>query len=138
MKEINIDIKNLMPAHIDDKNILVDSVMNTLFDDETYVFDKNEYMGFVEGFPTYVEHDDNKITVKYAGLASEDFDFTYWDSAIIEKLTLGERKELDKSGAPQRVQYIDDTPGVDTPYIMTFGICRDIVLVVFNWNMPKE
>lgn len=138
MKEIQIDTRNLIPAPLDDKNILVESIMNNLFDDEGYTFDKNEYMGFVGGWPTYAEHHGNFMRLRFVKPESDVDTIVKWASAVIKHLTLGDGKDVHSDGGITKVQYIDDFECWGTPYIMTFTLSDDIITVTFHWDAEDK
>ena len=137
MKEISIDTRNLIPAPLDDKNILVDSVMDSLFDGEDYTFDKNEYLGFVGGYPTYAEHHANFMKVRFVKPCNNIDDTSRWASEVVEHLTLGEHKEVLAEFDTVRCQYIDDSPDVCTPFIMSFVMYKNEITVMFHWNAKE-
>lgn len=138
MKEISIDTRNLIPAPLDDKNVLVDGVMDSLFDDQDYTFDKNEYLGFVGGYPTYAEHHANFMKIILAKPINDVLSINSWGSAVIEHLTLGEKKDVLMALDTVRCQYIDDSDYVSVPYIMSFVMHDKEITVMFHWNAEDE
>ena len=138
MKEINIDTKNLIPAPLDDKNILVDSVMDSLFDNEEYTFEKNEYLGFVNSYPTYVEHHNNLMTILLAKPINDASSKNAWASGVIEKLTLGQYKDVEIEFNEVKCQYIDESDYVVVPFIMSFTMYKSKISVRFHWNAKKN
>jgi len=138
MKEISIDTRNLIPAPLDDKNVLVDGVMDSLFDDQDYTFDKNEYLGFVGGYPTYAEHHANFMKIILAKPINDVLSINSWGSAVVEHLTLGEKKDVMMVLDTVRCQYIDDSDYVAVPYIMSFVMHDKEITVMFHWNAEDE
>lgn len=86
MKQIKASLGNYLEAPIDDKNVLSDSLVESLFDDNDYVWEKNEAMGFINGFPCLARYGGNKLSVSYVGNTSPGTDFS-WARTVIERIT---------------------------------------------------
>lgn len=142
MKEINIDTKTLVEAPIDDKNVMSDWLVDTLFDEQEYTGYGHEYMGFVGGYPTFLTFYDNKADIRFLHLPKCADDFEKWRSAIIGKLA----EVTDKSAKAllwcldfrSSIQYIADPVGDgDAVHILTLDAYDDFVFLKFHWNTLK-
>ncbi len=66
MKEIKekIDVNSLVPAPLDNKNVMLDWWKENMFDDENYSFKGNVYLGFIAGLPVMATIKENVVTAK--------------------------------------------------------------------------
>ena len=66
MKEIKekIDVNSLVPAPLDNKNVMLDWWKENMFDDGSYSFSGNTYLGFIAGVPVMATVKDNNISVQ--------------------------------------------------------------------------
>jgi len=138
MKEINIDTRKLMKAPIDDKNVMSDWLTDALFDNEEYTFNKNEYLGFVSGFPTFMSYRDNVVEMRFLKLPKSADDRCAWRGTIIERLTDVAYDELWCLGFTFHIQFIDDKAcDSDGVHVLTFDAVDDFVSIKFHWNVPR-
>lgn len=140
MKEIKIDVKKLLKAPIDDKNVMSDWLTDTLFDDQEYTFDKNEYLGFVAGYPTFMSYSGNEVEIRYLHLPKSTDDITVWKGAIMERITGSAYEGLWCVGLDGTLQLLDETnsSSPEDQHVITFS-CKDevVVTIAFHWNVPK-
>ena len=66
MKEIKekIDVNSLVPAPLDNKNVMLDWLEENMFDDGSYAFSGNTYLGFIAGVPVMATIKDNIVKIK--------------------------------------------------------------------------
>ena len=66
MKEIKekIDVNSLVPAPLDNKNVMLDWWKENMFDDGSYAFSGNTYLGFIAGVPVMATVKDNIVELK--------------------------------------------------------------------------
>lgn len=142
MKEININTNKLLPAPIDDKNVLSDWLFDALFDNEEYTFDKNEAMGFVGGYPTYLEHSDNCAFINYIKRDKKYEDEEAWMNSILGKLAEQDTEEKPRY-FPVNISigytFLDDSvEDVEQQHILEITAYGDTVRVRFFWNVEKN
>lgn len=143
MKEIKIDVKKLLKAPIDDKNIMGDWLADSLFDDQEYTFSRNEYLGFVGNCPTFMSISGNMAEIYFMRILKYSDEISEWRGCILERLAEVE-KESEKVrswcfDAIPRIQYISD-PICDNDVlpILTFDSSDEKVILQFHWNVPKN
>lgn len=141
MKVINIDTGKLMPAPIDDKNVMSDWLLDTLFDNEEYTFDKNEAMGFVGGYPTYLEYFDHCAFIRFLKRDPRFDDEEVWMNCILQKLA-----EQDTEEHPMflpmndyiKFMFLDDSAeNGEQRHVLEITAYGDTVRVLFFWNVEK-
>ena len=66
MKEIKkmINTSKLAPAPLDNKNVMLDWWEENMFDDGSYSFSGNTYLGFIAGVPVMATIKDNCVELK--------------------------------------------------------------------------
>lgn len=118
MKEIKekIDVNSLVPAPLDNKNVMLDWWEENMFDDENYSFNGNVYLGFIAGVPVMATVKSNVVELKcipqpYCSTDKLD-DF---GNAVIKNLTEDEC-HLTTYMVPAYKQYIDDESEGDANY----------------------
>lgn len=129
MKEIKIDIEKLarMPkADIDDKDLLSDSLLDSLFGYQSYDWERNEALGFIAGYPTYVNY--------YSGsIAEVSFIIPYmkkkeavsaWKRQVVENLTGIENADVER-------KYFD-VLCEDRDLVYSFNVFERSLLIVFR------
>lgn len=141
MRKIEIDIRKMVELPIDDKNVMSDWLLDTLFDNEEYTFDKNESVGFIAGYPSYVEYFDNCARIRFLKKPLDIVAHDTWANSILEKLSCQDCKEhtFITSLDVTRVQYLDDSENEqESQHILTFIFYDDTVTILFHWNVPKN
>ncbi len=100
MKEIKIDIEKLarMPkADIDDKDLLSDSLLDSLFGYQSYDWERNEALGFIAGYPTYVNYSGSTVEVFFAfPYARAKGSVSAWKRQVVENLTEIENTDVER------------------------------------------
>ena len=139
MKRIRIDISEYLEAPIDDKNVMSDSIIENLFDEGNYVWDRNEAMGFVGGVPTFATYHDNKMELCVPHMPGGINLVKYvngWGKSVIERIT-GESCEEEVSWEDHRLMtfLIGDGPSEER-LIVSFLFNADM-RVYFLWNQKK-
>ena len=66
MKKIKkiIDVDKLTPAPLDNKNVMLDWWEENMFDDGSYAFSGNTYLGFIAGVPVMATVKSNVVELK--------------------------------------------------------------------------
>lgn len=138
MKEIVIDEKEYAKAPIDDKNVMSDSILDSLFDD-SYAWNKKEAVGFIKGYPVYTRYSSNMLILKMVKPNPSITDASEWMNQAICNVT-GERVDYKLSIAKEnfRKSLLFDDNNVGMPecqLIMTFTFLgREMLVVDFNYN----
>lgn len=139
MKQIKICTSEFLEAPIDDENVMSDSIIEKLFDDSNYVWERNEAMGFVGGIPTFATYNGNTMKLcasPFMGGANLVKLINGWGKNIIERIT-GETCEVYVSWEDHRLMsfLIGDNPSEES-LIISFLFNADM-RVYFNWNQKK-
>ena len=129
MKEINVDRRKYVEAPIDGKNVVEESLLDSIFDDSQYLSNKFFSLGFVGGVPTMTEYHGNYLSIRKlrSGITSE------WGREIIKRLT-GESKN--NIYCYETKQYLDERQA--EPLIYTFSLCMDYLTVRFHYNVKVD
>lgn len=140
MKRISIDRSEYLEAPIDDKNVLSDSLIESLFDDNNYAWERNEAMGFINGFPCLARYGGNKLSVRYVGYTSPGTD-TFWAMTVVERITGATYDwKTEEHLLCHSVTLLDDetSEGVrECQLISGFEFTDDLVETRFYWNLKK-
>lgn len=135
MKQIKVNLSDYVEAPIDDKNVLSDSIVESLFDDGNYVWEKNEAMGFVCGYPTYINYYNNKAIIGEIGshFINTHSDDT-WAKSVISRI-IGEDFNGSDIWRSDRM-FIDD----ERQFIFSFSVSVALgnVHVEFYYNQKKQ
>ena len=141
MKQIEVNITELIPAFIDDKNVMSDWVVESLFDGGNYVWDKNEAMGFIGGFPSFASYGGRVLVVrmiKRGVLSSEEWSFNEiatWHSTIVEHLTGNEYKNYERlTTTGSCIDFLSNDTGIVMRFC--FSITGEMT-VFFCYNQKK-
>lgn len=141
MKQIRRSMRGYLEAPIDDKNVMSDSIIENLFDDGNYVWDRNEAMGFVVGYPCYVCYSDNVLRVRQVQrvcLTAEQH--AYWSKAIIERVTGSTCKSKINKDCFCRLTFLNNEINKDVPeeqLVTSFVFNYEEIIVEFYWNHKK-
>lgn len=129
MKEINVDRRKYVEAPIDGKNVVEESLLDSIFDDSQYLSNKFFSLGFVGGVPTMTEYHGNYLSIRKlrSGITSE------WGREIIKRLT-GESKNY--IYCYETKQYLDERQA--EPLIYTFSLSIDYLTVRFHYNVKVD
>lgn len=138
MKQIQINEKELIEAPIDEINVLVDSIMESLFDEADYALEGRESVGFVGGNATYAKYRGNEIEIKLIGDYPNEGIRDIWCRSIVDKFTeVWLKEDLDDK---KTIMFLDDETNKNYPeeqLIYVFVIEKDIMKIRFYWNNKK-
>lgn len=140
MKEIKkiINVDKLIPAPLDNKNVMLDWWEENMFDDGSYAFSGNTYLGFIAGVPVMATIKCNIVKIKCIPQPCMDTDrFDDFGNAVIKNLTEDEC-HLTTYMIPAYKQYIDDEREEDAKLLISFSIYEDEATISFHWNVPKD
>ena len=129
MKEINVDRRKYVEAPIDGKNVVEESLLDSIFDGSQYLSNKFFSLGFVGGVPTMTEYHGNYLSIRKlrSGITSE------WGREIIKRLT-GESKN--NIYYYETRQYLDERQA--EPLIYTFFLSVNYLTVRFHYNVKVD
>lgn len=139
MKEIKekIDVNFLVPAPLDNKNVMLDWWKENMFDDGSYVLSGNTYLGFIAGVPVMATINDNIVNIKCIPQPFRSTDkLDDFGNAVINNLTEDEYN-LITSMIPAYKQYIDDDRE-GSKLVISMSIYDDEATISFHWNVPKD
>lgn len=128
MKEINVDTREYIKAPIDGKNVVEESLLDSIFDDSQYLSNKFS-LGFVRGVPTMIEYNGNYLSIKKLCPWST----SEWGREIIKRLT-GESKN--NIYYYETKQYLDERQA--EPLIYTFFLSVNYLTVRFHYNVKVD
>ena len=139
MKEIKEEINTykLTPAPLDNKNVMLDWWEENMFDDESYAFSGNTYLGFIAGVPVMATINDNIVKIKCIPQplrSTEKLD--EFGSEVVRRMT-GDECHLLTSMIPEYKQYIDDERD-GNKLVISIGIYEEEAIISFHWNVPKD
>lgn len=140
MKEIKkiINVDKLIQAPLDNKNVMLDWWEENMFDDGSYAFSGNTYLGFIAGVPVMATIKCNIVKIKCIPQPCMDTDrFDDFGNAVIKNLTEDEC-HLTTYMIPAYKQYIDDEREGDAKLLISFSIYEDEATISFHWNVPKD
>ena len=140
MKEIKekIDVNSLVPAPLDNKNVMLDWWEENMFDDENYAFSGNTYLGFIAGVPVMATIKDNFVELKCIPQPFRSMDkLDDFGNAVIRNIT-GDDCHLLTAVISEHKQYIDDEREEDMKLLVTFSIYNGEAIISFHWNVPKD
>ena len=142
MKEIEkkIDVSKLTPAPLDNKNVMLDWWEDNMFDDGSYLYSGNTYLGFITGIPVIVTVKDNIVNLKCIPQPFSCMDMDEIDAfgnAVIKNMT-GDESNLFTSMIPANRQYIDDEREEDIKLLISFSIYKEEATISFYWNVPND
>ena len=136
IKEI-IDVDNLTPAPLDNKNVMLDWWEENMFDDGSYAFSGNTYLGFIAGVPVMATVKDNIVDLKCIPQPYRSTDkLDDFGNAVIKNMTEDECN-LITSMIPVYKQYIDDDRE-GSKLVISISIYDDEATISFHWNVPKD
>lgn len=128
MKEINVDTRKYIKAPIDGKNVVEESLLDSIFDDSQYLSNKFS-LGFVRGVPTMIEYNGNYLSIKKL----RPWSTSEWGREIVKRLT-GESKN--SIYYYETKQYLDERQA--EPLIYTFFLGIDYLTVRFHYNVKVD
>lgn len=140
MKEIKkiINVDKLIQAPLDNKNVMLDWWEENMFDDGSYAFSGNTYLGFIADVPVMATVKNNIVKLKCIPQPCMDTDrFDDFGNAVIKNLTEDEC-HLTTYMVPAYKQYIDDEREEDAKLLISFSIYEDEATISFHWNVPKD
>lgn len=140
MKEIKeiIYVESLIPAPLDNKNVMLDWWEENMFDDGNYAFSGNTYLGFIAGVPVMATVKNNIVKLKCIPQPCMDTGrFDDFGNSVIKNLTEDEC-HLTTYMVPAYKQYIDDEREGDAKLLISFSIYEDEATISFHWNVPKD
>lgn len=136
IKEI-IDVDNLTPAPLDNKNVMLDWWEENMFDDGSYAFSGNTYLGFIAGVPVMATVKDNIVDLKCIPQPYRSTDkLDDFGNAVIKNMTEDECN-LITSMIPVYKQYIDDDRE-GSKIVISISIYDDEATISFHWNVQKD
>ena len=139
MKEIKekIDVNSLVPAPLDNKNVMLDWWKENMFDDGSYAFSGNTYLGFIAGVPVMATAKDNIVELKCVPQPFRSTDkLDDFGNAVVKNMTEDECN-LITSMIPAYKQYIDDDRE-GSKLVISMSIYDDEATISFHWNVPKD
>lgn len=140
MKEIKkmINTSKLAPAPLDNTNVMLDWWEENMFDDGSYSFSGNTYLGFIAGVPVMATIKDNFVELKCIPQPFRSMDkLDDFGNAVIRNIT-GDDCHLLTAVISEHKQYIDDEREEDMKLIVTFSIYNGEAIISFHWNVPKD
>ena len=140
MKEIKkiIYVDKLTPAPLDNKNVMLDWWEENMFDDGSYAFSGNTYLGFIAGVPVMATVKSNVVELKCIPQPFRSMDkLDDFGNAVIRNIT-GDDCHLLTAVISEHKQYIDDEREEDMKLIVTFSIYNGEAIISFHWNVPKD
>lgn len=140
MKEIKkiICTDKLTPAPLDNKNVMLDWWEENMFDDGSYAFSGNTYLGFIAGVPVMATIKDNFVELKCIPHPCRSIDeLDAFGNAVIRNMT-GDDCHLLTAVIPVHKQYIDDEREEDMKLLITFSIYEEEAIISFHWNVQKD
>ena len=140
MKEIKnmINTSKLTPAPLDNKNVMLDWWEENMFDEGSYSFSGNTYLGFIAGVPVMATIKDNFVELKCIPQPLRSMDkLDDFGNAVIRNIT-GDECNLLTAVISEHKQYIDDERNEDMKLIVTFSIYNGEAIISFHWNVPKD
>ena len=140
MKEIKekIDVNSIVPAPLDNKNVMLDWWEENMFDYGSYSFSGNTYLGFIAGVPVIATIKDNFVELKCIPQPFRSMDkLDDFGNAVIRNIT-GDECHLLTAVISEHKQYIDDERNEDMKLIVTFSIYNGEAIISFHWNVPKD
>ena len=139
MKEIKekIDANSLVPAPLDNKNVMLDWWEENMFDDGSYALSGNTYLGFIAGVPVMATVKDNIVELKCIPQPLRSMDkLDDFGNAVVKNMTEDECN-LITSMVPSYKKYIDeDREG--SKLVISMSIYDDEATISFHWNVPKD
>ena len=139
MKEIKekIDVNSLVPAPLDNKNVMLDWWDENMFDDGSYALSGNTYLGFIAGVPVMATVKDNIVELKCIPQPLRSMDkLDDFGNAVVKNMTEDECN-LITSMVPSYKKYIDeDREG--SKLVISMSIYDDEATISFHWNVPKD
>ena len=139
MKEIKnmINTSKLTPAPLDNKNVMLDWWEENMFDDGSYAFSGNTYLGFIAGVPVMATIKDNIVELKCIPQPYRSTDkLDDFGNAVIKNMTEDECN-LITSMIPVYKQYIDDYRE-GSKLVISISIYDDEATISFHWNVQKD
>lgn len=137
MERVNIDTRGLMPAEIDEKNIMSDAIFESIFDDGLYTEERREAMGFICGYPSYAVIFGKCLEVRPITDNSK-FHFSTLATAAVDRLTASHSiLPLRLTENDKTFQYISDDAEPEQRYIITFSVSKKKVFASYHWNVPR-
>lgn len=128
MKEINVDTRKYIKAPIDGKNVVEESLLDSIFDDSQYLSNKFS-LGFVRGIPTMIEYNGNYLSIKKL----RPWSTSEWGREIVKRLTGESNNNI---YCYETKQYLDDLQS--EPLIYTFFLGIDYLTVRFHYNVKVD
>ena len=128
MKEINVDTRKYIKAPIDGKNVVEESLLDSIFDDSQYLSNKFS-LGFVRGIPTMIEYNGNYLSIKKL----RPWSTSEWGREIVKRLTGESNNNIYCYGTKQ---YLDERQA--EPLIYTFFLGIDYLTVRFHYNVKVD
>lgn len=128
MKEINVDTRKYIKATIDGKNVVEESLLDSIFDDSQYLSNKFS-LGFVRGVPTMIEYNGNYLSIKKL----RPWSTSEWGREIVKRLTGESNNNI---YCYETKQYLDDLQS--EPLIYTFFLGIDYLTVRFHYNVKVD
>lgn len=128
MKEINVDTRKYIKAPIDGKNVVEESLLDSIFDDSQYLSNKFS-LGFVRGVPTMIEYNGNYLSIKKL----RPWSTSEWGREIVKRITGESNNNI---YCYETKQYLDDLQS--EPLIYTFFLGIDYLSVRFHYNVKVD
>ena len=128
MKEINVDTRKYIKAPIDGKNVVEESLLDSIFDDSQYLSNKFS-LGFVRGIPTMIEYNGNYLSIKKL----RPWSTSEWGREIVKRITGESNNNI---YCYETKQYLDDLQS--EPLIYTFFLGIDYLTVRFHYNVKVD
>ena len=128
MKEINVDTRKYIKASIDEKNVVEESLLDSIFDDSQYLSNKFS-LGFVRCIPTMIEYNGNYLSIKKL----RPWSTSEWGREIVKRLTGESNNNI---SCYETKQYLDERQA--EPLIYTFFLGIDYLTVRFHYNVKVD
>lgn len=128
MKEINVDTRKYIKAPIDGKNVVEESLLDSIFDDSQYLSNKFS-LGFVRGIPTMIEYNGNYLSIKKL----RPWSTSEWGRDIVKRITGESNNNI---YCYETKQYLDERQ--EEPLIYTFFLGIDYLTVRFHYNVKVD
>ena len=128
MKEINVDTRKYIKASIDEKNVVEESLLDSIFDDSQYLSNKFS-LGFVRCIPTMIEYNGNYLSIKKL----RPWSTSEWGREIVKRLTGESNNNI---YCYETKQYLDERQA--EPLIYTFFLGIDYLTVRFHYTVKVD
>ncbi len=126
MKKIEITKEmHLVGTPLDETNVMVNEILANLFDEGRYEEQKNESVGFICGYPSYVCYSENELYISHKNIrGGSSFG---WFNTIAERLTGNDHEDVSTLLLMGGYNVLDENTGL----VLSFSVKSDHLIVRF-------